>query len=104
MTSSVQAVAIDDVEALKLGFFPGCIGVPTVSEGAFVLIGLSSDRIKVMFSPDTGGRPRSEGYDPQALRRLQGDVSQETPERRSRRIAGRVRVLIKLKTPATQIY
>lgn len=54
MTDSVRGVvAIDDVEALKLGFLPGCIGVPTVSEGAFVLIGLSSDRSKVMFSPDT---------------------------------------------------
>ncbi len=48
-----QAVEIEDLEAIKLGFGPGAIGIPTKTEGAFVLVGMSADRMKVMASPET---------------------------------------------------
>jgi hypothetical protein len=48
-----KAVVVDDLEALRVGFAPGSVGIPTKAEGAFVLMGLSADRTRVMASPET---------------------------------------------------
>lgn len=48
-----QAVEIEDLEAIKLGFAPGAMGIPTKTDGAFALVGMSADRTKVMASPET---------------------------------------------------
>ncbi|MCV9964824.1 PcfJ domain-containing protein [Pararhizobium sp. BT-229] len=55
MASNVSPVAISHADAARIGFAPGCVGIPVsgVPDGPFYVVGLKTDRSRLTFSPDT---------------------------------------------------
>jgi hypothetical protein len=53
MPNSHRTIEPEAAEALRHGFAPGSIGIPTKTDGLFAIVGLSSDRSKVMASTET---------------------------------------------------
>jgi hypothetical protein len=53
MPNSQRTIELEASEAIRHGFAPGSVGIPTKTDGLFAIVGLSLDRSKVMASAET---------------------------------------------------